>query len=291
MSLGFEVVLTSFRGDAVQGDRQALLPQLDATDKLVDPDGAGGEDAAYSHLSGGVFVDLIDPAAAANVDGRVTIKELFSRGTVKPISAGLEAEAVVNLALAASVGGNTAIPRILTDFHLDWSWELGQAVETPNVGFQNARLDLGSFVSDFLKPIVDKIDEIISPFDPVLDALQLRIPVLSDIMGRDYTVLDLAVQFGKVDRRFVDAVLQVRQLVADIAALPDGVSIEIPIGSMMDLGSALSTKGGAKNISTASAGTGNIDFGAVAPGSDAERYRNTFNKSTSITGGGFGFPI
>ena len=96
--------------------------------------------------------------------------------------------------------------------------EFGGRIPSPQVGFNNVKLDLGSFISDFLGPIAEKINDAIKPFDPVLDALQTRIPVLSDLMGRDYTLLDLAATFGKVDRRFVDAVLQVRGLIADIAA-------------------------------------------------------------------------
>lgn len=282
LRLGFEAVLTSDPANPFTATGRLFFLQLDAVDQEVD-----GE---FSHVSGAVYVDLNDPGTGSNADNRTTVKELFSKGAVKPITAGLEAEAIVNLGLTASVEGSTAIPRVLANFHLDWNFELGQAVQTPNVSFEDVRLDLGSFVTDFLKPIVNKVDEIIKPFDPVLDALQTRIPVLSDIMGRNYTVLDLAVQFGKVDRRFVDAVIQVRDLVGDIAALPDGVSIEIPLGDLAGLGGAFSTKNGAKNVDTSSTGTQQIGFGSGL-NAQQQQYQNTFNKSTKITGGGFGFPI
>ena len=283
LELKIEAVLTPDGATPFTATGRLFFLQLDATDMEVD-----GE---YSRVGGSIYVDLTDPGTGDNQDGRVTIKELFSRGAIKPISAGLDVEAVINLELVGSVQGSAVIPRILAEFHIDATWTLGGPKPTPNVGFENVRLDLGSFVTDFLKPIVDKVDEIIKPFDPVLDALQTRIPVLSDFLGRDYTVLDLAVQFGKVDRRFVDAVLQIRDLISDIAALPTGVNIVIPIGELAGLGSAFSTKDGAKNVNTSSTGTTAVGFGAVAPGSDEERYRNTFDKSTKVTGGGFGFPI
>lgn len=279
LALGFEAVLTSDETKPFKATGRLFFLQLDAADQKVDDE--------YSHVSGAIFVDLTDPGVNNNLDERITIRELFSRGSVSPISAGLEAEAIVNLGLTASVGGNTAIPRILADFNLEWNFELGQPVQTPDVSFSNVQLDLGSFISDFLKPIVNKVDEIIKPFDPVLDALQTRIPVLSDIMGRNYTVLDLAVQFGKVDRRFVDAVLQIRELVADIADLPDNERILIPIGDLADLGGAFSTKTGAKNVNTAAAGGNQV----AMPANANQQYRNTFTKATSVTGGGFGFPI
>ena len=284
LELKLEAVLTPDGATPFSATGRLFFLQLDATDMKNDDD-------EYSHVSGSLFVDLTDPGTGNNQDGRVTVKELFSRGAIKPITAGLEVEAVINLGLVGSVQGSAVIPRILADFHIDARWTLGGPTPTPNVGFENVRLDLGSFVTDFLKPIVDKVDEIIKPFDPVLDALQTRIPVLSDFLGRDYTVLDLAVQFGKVDRRFVDAVIQIRDLISDIAALPTGVNIVIPIGELAGLGTAFSTKDGAKNVNTSSTGTTAVGFGAVAPGSDEERYRNTFDKSTKITGGGFGFPI
>lgn len=280
LTLGFTAVLTPETASTpFTATGRLFFLQLDATDKLV-----GGE---YSSLSGAFYVDLADPGTGAALDQRVTVKELFSRSSaVKPISAGLEAEADINIALAASVEGSTAIPRLLADFNLDWEFQLGQPVVAPTVGFSNVNLDLGSFVSDFLKPIVTKVNDIIKPFDPVLDALQTRIPVLSDIMGRNYTVLDLAVQFGKVDRRFIDAVLQVRSLIADIAAVPDGESILIPIGDLAGFGSALMTKDGAKNVDTSSTGTAPISFPAASSAS-----KTAFTKATTLSGGGFGFPI
>jgi hypothetical protein len=282
LRLGFNAVLTSNPNSPFTATGRLFFLQLDAVDQEVDDE--------FSHVSGAIYVDLNDPGTSAANDGRLTVREMVARGSVSPLSAGLEAEAKVHLGLTASIEGSSAIPRVLADFHLDWEFELGQPVATPDVGFTNVRLDLGSFVSDFLKPIIDKVNDIIEPFDPVLDALQTRIPVLSDIMGRNYTVLDLAVQFGKVDRRFIDAVLQMRSLVADIAALPDGVSIEIPIGDLADIGSAMMTKNGAKGIDTSGAGTTNIGFG-TGLSSQQQQYKNAFTKSTTMTGGGFGFPI
>ncbi len=284
LRLGFDAVLTSDPNTPFVATGRLFFLQLDAADKLVDPDGAGPLPEKYSSVGGAFYVDLTDPGAGTV--GRVTVKELFSRGTVKPITAGVEAIADVNLELTASVGGNTAIPRLLADFSLDWTFQLGQPVTAPTAAFTNVNLDLGSFVSDFLKPIVKQVNDVIKPFDPVLDALQTRIPVLSDIMGRNYTVLDLAVQFGNVDRRFIDAALQIRSLVADIAAVPDGESILIPLGDLAGLGSALMTKDGAKNVNTSSAGTTAVSFPAGASAS-----KNAFMKSTSVSGGGFGFPI
>ena len=282
LSLGFNAVLTSDPANPFHAKGTLFFLQLDADDKLVNNE--------FSHLSGSFFVDLADPGVGAAADGRLTPKELFAKGgAIKPLSAGLEAEAVVNLSLAASVGGSAVIPRVLTDFNLGWSFVAGQPISAPEIGFTNARMDLGSFVTDFLKPILGKVNDVLDPLDPVLDALQTRLPVLSDFLGRDYTVLDLASDFGKVDRRFVDAILQVRQIVGDIAALPDGVSIEVPIGSLTGLGSALMSKDGAKGVSTA--GLGNTTISIPAGNATQNQYRDTFNKTTSVTGGGFGFPI
>ena len=281
LSVHFDASLTQDPTAPFHAFGKLFFLQLDAYDRE--------DDGEFSHVSGEFFVNLNDPGTLTNNDNRVTVNELFKKGVIKPIEAGLTAEAVINLDIIGSVQGSAVIPRLLTDFDLDWNFVAGEPVAAPTIGFANARLDLGSFISDFLKPIAVKIDDIIKPLDPVLDALQLRIPVLSDFLGRDYTVLDLAVQFGQVDRRFIDAVLQVRALVGEIALLPPGVSIEIPIGSLLDIGGALMSKDGAQNIDTSSQSS----TGVTVPDGDANqnKYRDTFNKSVTMTGGGFGFPI
>lgn len=195
--------------------------QLDVSDDASDP----------SHFTGGFFVDLTDPG---HNDDKLSWAEITSSGTdFEDIVHGeLAAEAVINLELVASFGGDARFPRILADFHLDWSWTLSSGASTPVIEFRNVMLDVGSFVSDVLGPIVEKIKEIIDPIKPILDMVTARIPIISDLAGKTITFLDLAEGFGYLDpgtRQFIEQAIKIIDLISDI---PTGTgTILIPIGS------------------------------------------------------------
>ncbi|MEI6536132.1 MAG: calcium-binding protein, partial [Verrucomicrobiaceae bacterium] len=194
--------------------------QLDVND---DPDHP-------SSFHGGFYVDLQDP----NHDGKLTWAEMTGSGTSLGdiVHADLEATADINLDLAASFGGNASFPRVLADFHLGWSWTLSGGSSDPEIEFNNVRLDVGSFISQVLSPILDKVHEIIDPIKPIIDIVTARLPVLSDLAGKDINFLDLAEAFGYLDpgtRQFID---QVIKIVALIEMIPTGTgSVIIPIGS------------------------------------------------------------
>jgi hypothetical protein len=104
----------------------------------------------------------------------------------------------------------------------------------PEIGLSNVRLDLGSFLTQFVKPIVDEADPYLEKIRPVLDFLTAKVPVLSDIAGTDIRVVDLIEKFGgekaKGVRSVVDAVSAIDALVARIASLPSGVNVQLPLG-------------------------------------------------------------
>src|SRR5437899_12750571 len=99
------------------------------------------------------------------------------------IGARLTAAALVNLDLIASFGGNVMFPSLRADFHLDWSFSTatGLSGSRPNVAFNNIRLDLATFLSDFLNPIVSQVQKIVPPIKPAPDILTAPLPVLSDL--------------------------------------------------------------------------------------------------------------
>jgi len=239
-----------------------------------------------SGFVGQFSVNILDPNSD---DGRLSFTEILrTRPLSRLLEAKLTADAQVNLGLTVRMSGDSKMfPKVLLDFNMDWAWENGQAAAAPTVGFNNVKLDLGAYVSEFLGPIVKAIDDVIKPFDPVIDALTTPLPVISDLLGRDFSIIDLAVAFGKVDRRFIDAVLQIRALVADIAdAVRAGENIIIDMGSIADLGSTLSQKGGAANVNPNS-----LITGANASNLGTSKSAKAIQKSQSFTGGGFQFPI
>ena len=95
-------------------------------------------------------------------------------------------------------------------------------------GFDNFRIDLGSYVSEVLKPVVEQIDEIMQPLDPLIEFLSLR--GAADFAGgadagpRPDHVLSLIGLFGdgaeKAVVEFIEIVMQIRQVVKDITNSP-----------------------------------------------------------------------
>ena len=200
---------------------ELLFLQLDVQDDADDP----------SHFTGFFRVDLTDP----NHDGKLTFAEITSSGTQfeDVIDWVLGAEADINLDLIASFGGSAAFPRVLAEFHLDWLADTDTGFGTPQIAFNNIYLDLGSFLSDFLGPILEKIQSITEPLQPILDLVQARIPVLSDLAGEDITLLTLAEVFGLLEPstvQFIEDVIAIIELINSLEGLGEG-AILIPFGS------------------------------------------------------------
>lgn len=198
-----------------------LFLQLDINDNADSP----------SLFEGFFKVDLRDP----NNDGKLTFAEMSSGGTQfgDIVKAQLGADANVNLDLAASFGGNTAFPRVLAQFHLRWHFDLENGAGDPQITFDNIYLDLGTLISDFLGPILEEIQKVTKPVQPIIDVVTARIPVLSDLAGEDITLLDLAEAFGLLEPStidFIEDVIQVIELINKLEGIGEG-TILIPFGS------------------------------------------------------------
>ena len=96
--------------------------------------------------------------------------------------------------------------------------EIGNAFETglQVVEFRDVGLDLGSFISDFLSPVVSEVQKFTEPFQPVIDVVTAPIPVVSDLAGRDITLVDLAGMTGYVNPDLIYAIADVITLVNSI---------------------------------------------------------------------------
>src|SRR5262249_57323504 len=92
------------------------------------------------------------------------------------------------------------------------------------VGFENVGLDLGSYFSNFIKPIVQKIQEYTAPIKPFLDFLTTPIPIISDLAGPT-TLLDIAAKSGFLNPGIIQAIELIDQIIDLAHSLtipPDG---------------------------------------------------------------------
>jgi Ca2+-binding RTX toxin-like protein len=94
------------------------------------------------------------------------------------------------------------------------------------VSFNNISLDLGSFISDFIGPVLGSIQDVTQPIQPIVDFLTAPLPVISDI-GPPVTLLDIAGVFGNVNPALLKSIAEIITLVN---ALPSGGDIVIDFG-------------------------------------------------------------
>ena len=125
--------------------------------------------------------------AAPDDENRLTLSELSRDFALKDLfNPTLEAGANLGFNVATSLEGSTVLPQFLFDLNVDWealSYKNGTFTgpQVPEVAFDNLRVDAGSFVSDFAKPVFGKINEVVDPLRPVLDFLQQDIPFFSSL--------------------------------------------------------------------------------------------------------------
>ena len=251
-------------------------------------------------------VDIKDPGTGAAANNRLTFSEMASGGSV--IGASLTAAAAVNLDLIASFGGNVMFPSLRADFHLDWSFSTatGLSGSRPNVAFNNIRLDLGKFLSDFLNPIVSQVQKIVAPIKPVLDILTAPLPVLSDLAptralldqdgDQKVSLLEMAALLGEgfgTAVKFINAVKAIVDVAEFIASIPTGgPTIFIDLGSF-DLGTtdprtATNLSGVTPNVTqTVAAITDQINLKGTPQQSQAVTRLTSVNEP----GKGFQFPF
>jgi Ca2+-binding RTX toxin-like protein len=209
--------------------------QLNVRDQAGDP----------TRFTGSFLVDL-EPGG----DGRLTATELASLPLAQLLSPKLQATADVNLDLITSLGGSSLFPSLRTTFNVDWAFDPADAnLEgggVPTVGFNDVRLDLGRFFSDFVSPIASRVQTVLEPIRPIIQVLSDPLPVFSDVSAmRSFFDLNgngsvslievISKQQGTAYYKFIDAVNQLDQFITRIPNGGDG--FEINLGDL-DLNSA-----------------------------------------------------
>ncbi|MBF0415872.1 MAG: DUF4347 domain-containing protein, partial [Magnetococcales bacterium] len=221
-------------------------------------DGETGAEGSRTRLQLKLAVDLKDKglfgisALSMLTNGRLTFNDFRTAKLSDLVAVEWEAKAQVNLhmELGLSIGGDGYLPKIMGDFHMTYQKsnknENIQKIEkffssgydnlfhvgTPNLWMTDVYLDVGTFFTKFLNPIVGLIQNVTEPIQPVIDALTTPIPGLSDLMGRDYSVVDLAsdmsAMFGGISQ--IDFIVAMVNMVDVINHLPtDTAGMLIPV--------------------------------------------------------------
>ena len=240
IEIGFDVYIPELADDTlVQGNLILFLLNVkDGTFTGGDCPDTSGAPSNPSFFRGTFAVDILDPdGSLSDPDGaRLTFAEMTSPSHTLAdfVDPSLGAAAEVNLFLEATfpeTGVLASFPSLETAFHLDWSWSFGGGLEgsPPNVEFGNVCLNAGKFFSDFVTPIVDKVRAVLQPLDPIIELLNMRMPIFSDLnilregpLGFDVngdgivTLLELAPGISPSTVTFISAVGELLDEVLDI---------------------------------------------------------------------------
>lgn len=222
--------------------------------------GKTGAEGSRTQFHGSFSVDLKDrglfgiSALSGLTNGRLSYADLRAAKLADLIKVEWAAQAQVNMhmKLGTSLGGEGYLPNILGDFHLTWEANNKSAIgkkldefltsgydklfhESMSVWMTDLRLDAGSFFSQFLTPIVDAVNKATGPIMPVIDALTTPIPGLSDLMGRDYSALDLAEDMSKIfgGNAKLDFVIAMTHMIKTLHDLPTANGLLIPVSEVI----------------------------------------------------------
>ncbi|GAB4460482.1 MAG: hypothetical protein OHK0037_07820 [Elainellaceae cyanobacterium] len=256
LTITLDATIPDMKAEAgVLGFLKVAVTDEDADDN---PNNAGqdadGDGNTPTKFSGKFTIDLKD------ADDQLTTTELEVVDSKDLIDWKLGGAANVNLTLKTDLG-TKFLPSISTDFNLQWNFgdpivdpasskslvlaqNTGLLGDRPTISFDNVKLDLGSFL-DFLEPIFQRVEAIVNtfPIGPIVDILQKRLPVIDDL-GRSFldknedgrvSLRDIIELFPLGDAKpvfdFIDAVIQIKNIVDKVGNLIDLGDIPIDFGS------------------------------------------------------------
>jgi Ca2+-binding RTX toxin-like protein len=158
-----------------------------------------------------------------------------------------DADLDVHIITTLRGGESYGFPSVHTDFSLQWVFDPSLSVQPPTIEFTNVELDAGKFVSQFLAPIVEKVQKLTRPLQPIIDVVSAPVPGLSDLSqaagGPEITLLSImkAACGDSCNTQFIDRVIAVITFVNGIDVGAAGSTL-IPLGDFSVLGDkAMST--------------------------------------------------
>ncbi|MFB6089186.1 MAG: hypothetical protein ABEK36_05400, partial [Candidatus Aenigmatarchaeota archaeon] len=126
-----------------------------------------GQDFQPSGVNGRLGLDLRGDADT----GRLSFDHVVSSSLSSLFGVEFSVQADVNLHLALTLDGNEGLPHLDTDFVLSWGWDFHDGAGDLRIGLNDVTLDLGTFFSNMLEPIIDDVAEVLEPLRPYVELL------------------------------------------------------------------------------------------------------------------------
>jgi len=217
-------------------------------------DSTDGTNADRTGLELKATLNLL-PGAGSDSKGRIALDQLVSPNVVKPE---FEAQADGNIDLyfvtGVTLDGNpagTTLPSLQGTVHVAFGANGSlkgadaEATGYSDISYADLQMDAGSFVNDFMAPIVSEIYKLTRPFKTIADILMAPIPVLKEIAAmtgqRIGTLLDLLEEAANKPLALVRSVVGMVQLVGDLAA-----QVQSTLVGLGAYGNGVTEKGGFK---------------------------------------------
>ncbi|MGC9450585.1 MAG: hypothetical protein ACP5I4_03990 [Oceanipulchritudo sp.] len=228
---------------AEEADADCLVSGCPADDPDLEKD--------VTYFSATFKVDLIEKGATDQADKDIlTFSELGKLDATVWLSAEAEVDLCLELAFNDELIPDTItslLPSIKARFVLDWetgnifadSFSLENSLNL--IAFKCVTFDLGSFLNDFLGPVVEKIQEITKPLQPIIDIVTFPIPVISQLAGQPITLVDIAGMTGYVEPAMIYAIADIIELVNKIGTGGDGLTVTMGDFALVDTDNGVGT--------------------------------------------------
>ncbi len=206
-----------------------------ATGELLFFKAALTDNLTHSGLKGVLSLDLDGGA-----DGRFSLDEMLSARPADVIHVDFTADTDIDLGMELELDGAVGLPKLSGNLKLDWGWQLGSPPQAPSVSITELSIDAVSLVSDFLKPIAERIANTLEPTRPIIDALTFELADLAQFFDEP-NLLGIISQIqelrGKqpIDWSFVYAAEEMLDVVDTVDAML-GLNGSILLGSIHGLG-------------------------------------------------------
>ncbi|WP_416670251.1 cadherin domain-containing protein [Egbenema bharatensis] len=195
--------------------------------------------------------DIDNIPGAPNDGERLTLRELNNIGSNFQIRNLFDTNFRINpkigLKGVTSFKGSAAIPALNYDMAVNWQaldYTNGTITrpQTPTAAINNLQLDVGGFITDFSRPILTRINNVVSPFRPVISFMNTDVRLFSslsplrDMFDQDRNgrviPLEIAATLAgrRVDTRFlnsIDAIDRATTLLNQISSTPGNIKIDL----------------------------------------------------------------
>ncbi|HKY13827.1 MAG TPA: hypothetical protein VJM33_02810, partial [Microthrixaceae bacterium] len=181
--------------------------------------------------------------------GALTLDNLSSADLVAGVGFFLDVDWKLQTALDFQAeGGSAAIPQLFANVDIEWgpSWDSESeefTVGAPTFEFVDFGVDLGTFVTKYLKPALDEVTRYTKPLQPVIDVVNGPVPGISqlaDLVGAGpITLIDLLENVSDNDLTLLKRLLGLIDFVNATGAFSGAGNIPVILGDYVLDGAAL----------------------------------------------------